>query len=446
MPSCGSIAPVAADELEFDAEDLTALLDLHVDDLGRGRAIVLGERRAGGDDRARFRHAPGVQQEDAQQIVELLDRGARRRRAAGEDVLELELLEIEALAVGFDPGEEIEPDRRNAAGLGAFLLLEQHVNAFGIEPRSGKDHLGPAHRRRKRQAPGVGVKERHDDEKGVARRQRKTVGSAGGERVQHRRAVAVHHPLRIAGRAGRVAQRRGGVLVEERPLVIGRRLRHEVFVAERRKAVDRRHRLRLAQRDPAAHQRQPRLELLDQRREDRIEADDGVFGVMHDVLDLVREEPRVDGMQHPPRAGHSVIEFEVAIAVPRERRDAIAAAEAERVERVRDPLRAGRDLRVIRTMKCAFRIAGDDLASAVPGRGIIDQAGYEKRTVLHQSKHDRLPWPPRASSMTCFARDARAAATGHAKFNSSLSIPRLLATRRRGHDYFALPRGRRSLS
>ncbi len=159
------VAPVVPDELQFDAIDLTALLDLHVDEFRRGRPFVLGQGRPGGDDRARLRHAPWVLEETAHQSAELLDRGARRRRAAGDDMRELELLEIEALAVGFDPGEEIEPDRRNATGLGAFLLLEQHVNAFGIELRTRKDHLRPAHRRRKRQAPGVGLKERHDDKK-----------------------------------------------------------------------------------------------------------------------------------------------------------------------------------------------------------------------------------------------------------------------------------------
>jgi hypothetical protein len=84
----------------------------------------------------------------------------------------------------------------------------------------------------------------------------------------------------------------------------------------------------------------------------------------------------------------------VAIAVPRERRDAIAAAEAERVEGVRDPLRASGDLRIIRAMKSALRVARDDLALPMPSRGVIDEARYEKRTVLHQSKHGILPWPP----------------------------------------------------
>src|SRR5262249_47049383 len=109
--------PILAGETEFDAEDLTPLLDLHVDDLLWRRVVVPGERCANGDDRARFGHAPGMQQEDAEQIAEFLDRGAGRRRAAREDELQFQPGQIEPGAVVLDIGEEIEPDCRYAAGL-----------------------------------------------------------------------------------------------------------------------------------------------------------------------------------------------------------------------------------------------------------------------------------------------------------------------------------------
>ena len=78
------VAPVAADELEFDAEHLAALLDLHVDEIARARAIMPGQRRSGGHERTCFRHAPRMQQEHAEEIPEFLDRRARRRRPARE--------------------------------------------------------------------------------------------------------------------------------------------------------------------------------------------------------------------------------------------------------------------------------------------------------------------------------------------------------------------------
>src|SRR5580698_5280733 len=119
---------ILADEAQLDAEDLTPLLDLHVDDLGRRRAIVPGEGRAERDDGTGLRHAPGVQHEDSEQIAEFLDRRAWRRGAAAEDELQFEFREIEPGAILLDIGEEVEPDRRNAASLGAAFRLEQHVD------------------------------------------------------------------------------------------------------------------------------------------------------------------------------------------------------------------------------------------------------------------------------------------------------------------------------
>src|SRR5690348_3081617 len=115
---------ILAGEAQFDAKDLASLLDLHVDDLVRGRAIMLGERRAERDDRAGFRHAPGVQQEDTEKVAEFFDCGAWCRGAAGEDELQFQLRQIEPAAVVLDIGEEVEPDGRNAAGFRATFLLE----------------------------------------------------------------------------------------------------------------------------------------------------------------------------------------------------------------------------------------------------------------------------------------------------------------------------------
>ncbi len=128
-----------------------------------------------------------------------------------------------------------------------------------------------------------------------------------------------------------------------------------------------------------------------QRREHRVEEHIGVLGVMHDVLELIRKEPRIDGVQHPSGAGHAVVELEMPVAVPGERRDAIAGARAERIERIGDPLRPGGDLGESRAMEGPFRIARNDFPSAVPGRRVVDEAGYQKRTLLHQSKHGFLP-------------------------------------------------------
>ena len=250
------IAAVAAGQLEFDPVHLAPLLDLHVGKFGCAGAFVLGERRAGRGEGARFGHSPSVQHGRAKQLAELLDRRARRRRTARANHPQFQLGKVELRFVRVHPGKEVEPDRGNTEGLGAALTLEQRVKAFGIEPRTGEHELGSAHRRGKRQAPRVGVEERNHGEDRIARDEAECVGPTGGERVQQRRAMRVHHTFRIAGCAGGVAERRGRVLVERRPFVIGRSLREEILVGENPVELRLGKLVSRAKRHPAAHKRQ----------------------------------------------------------------------------------------------------------------------------------------------------------------------------------------------
>src|SRR3984957_2344469 len=115
---------------------------------------------------------------------------------------------------------------------------------------------------------------------------------------------------------------------------------------------------------------------------------------MHDVLDLVGKEPRIDRVQNASRAGHAIIDFQMAPAVPGEGRDAIAGTRPERVERVRNSFGARRDFGVVRAMDRSLRVAGYDLPAPMPGRGVVDEARYKKRAALHQPEH---VFPPFAS-------------------------------------------------
>ena len=146
-------------------------------------------------------------------------------------------------------------------------------------------------------------------------------------------------------------------------------------------------------RDPAAHKRQAGGERFDERRKNRVEEHIRVFRVMHDVLDLVGKEPRIDRVQNASRAGYAIIDFQMAPAVPGEGRDAIAVTCPQRVERVRDAFGARGDFSIVRAMNRPFRVARYDLAAAMPGRGVIDEARNQKRTALHQPEHDSLPRP-----------------------------------------------------
>ncbi len=348
---------------------------------------MLGERRAGGRQRARLGHAPGVQHVGAEQVVELLDRGARRGRAAAGDHLELESREVGLGLVRFDPGDEVEPDGRDAERLGDPLVLHQHIKAFRVELRTGQHHLGARHRPGERQAPGVGVEQRHHHQNGIARGQRQRVGAVGGEAMQQRRAVAVKHALGIAGRAGRVAERAGGVFVETRPDEIWRAFRQQILVAQQIGDLGVRHVVAVAKRDPAFDQRQVGRERTDERGEDGIEAHIGVFGVVHDVTQLLGKQARIDRVQHEPRAGDAIVDFEMAIGVPGERRDAVARVQAKALQRMGEPPGARGDVAVTGAIDDPVGIARDDFAVGVETLDIFENSGNQKRTVLHKPEH-----------------------------------------------------------
>src|ERR1019366_5501990 len=109
------------------------------------------------------------------------------------------------------------------------------------------------------------------------------------------------------------------------------------------------------------------------------------------VADLVGEQARVHRVQHTARAADTVVKFQVPVAVPRQRGDALARLDADCLQRVGDPFRTRRDTGPGSAVKRAFRIARNNLPITVPGRGVIDQARDQQRTLLHQTKHGCFP-------------------------------------------------------
>ena len=179
-------------------------------------------------ERAHLGHSPALADMDAA-AFERLDQRRRHRRAAGQDPAQGRA----ARAGRREMGLEAEPDRRHAEAHRHALGLEQLVEARAVEPRPGQHQLRPVHRRGIGGAPAAGVKQRHHRADRVARRHRDRVGERDAEGMQHRRAVAVERALGIACRAGGVAERGGGPLVELRPFEIPVLGRDQPFIAGR---------------------------------------------------------------------------------------------------------------------------------------------------------------------------------------------------------------------
>jgi hypothetical protein len=383
---------VVADDLHVDAEHGAALLGLHRHALFGAQSFVLGLERAGRAERAHLGHSPGVQHLHAVAFLEGLHHRGRACRAADDGAAHGAELQV----VRLDVGEQALPDRRHAGRDRDVLAFEQVVQRLAVEPRTRKDELGADHAGDVRQSPGVDVEHRHHRQHRVARRALQGVGKGRRVGVQHRRAVAVQGALRIAGRSRRVAERRRGVLVELGPLERVARAVDQILVAEqvRHVAGGTRdgHVGTVRHRDERLDRLHARGDRLDQRQEGQVEEKDLVLGMVGDPDDLVRVQARVERVQHGARTRHRVVQLHVAVAVPRQRRDAVAELDALRGERVGHPARTAGELAIGRAVEVTLDAARDHFALAVVALGVDQQRRDQQRLLHHQSVHDVLPF------------------------------------------------------
>jgi len=147
-----------------------------------------------------------------------------------------------------------------------------------------------------------------------------------------------------------------------------------------------------------------RREFLGQRQKPRIEKQHPVGGVIDDIADLLLEQPRVDGVADRADPGNAVVELEVPISVPGERRDAIADAHAELLECLAELFRAGFEITIGVAVQPVLGRAGDDLGRPTILGGVADQRRDQQRPVHYQPAHGFL----RTASLRALDRESTA--------------------------------------
>ena len=348
---------------------------------------MLGFERADAAERAHLGHPPGVLALHAVIVAESIDHRRRAGRAAHHHRFQRAEFEIVLLHVG----EQREPHGGNTRRVGDFLRLEELVQALAVEARAGENQLRAVQRREIGNAPGVDVEHGHDRKDHRARRAIHHVGERRGIGVQNGGTVGVEHALRVAGRAGGIAQARGGPFVELRPLVVPVLACDQLLVAEQIGQIRLRHVGAIGHRHPALDALARRGELLGERRERQVEEDVAVFRVVDDEHQLLGKKPRIDGVDHGAHSGDAVVELEVAEAVPGERADALALSHAQPRERLGEALRAPVRLAVRIPVDRTLDGARDDFRVAVAAVGMRDDRRDEQRHVHHLGAHG---WSP----------------------------------------------------
>jgi hypothetical protein len=313
--------------------------------------------------------------------VEALHEPPRHRGPAADPAAQAR--EVGPLLVG--EAQEVAQDRRDAGDERRPLGGDRPRERRGGDEAVGHDEPGSRHRGREGQAPGVDVEHRHDDDHAVGAAEADRVGQAHPGRVQGDGAVGVQDALWVARRPARVAEGRRGALVDLGPVEVTLAgLLEELLVAQGagQAAV-----VPVPHHDEAAHAGEAGRELREGGRERVVDEDDPVLGVVDDVLDLLREQPDVDRVQHRAEARDGEVELEVALGVPAEGRDPVPRSDAQALEDPAQPLDALADLGVGRPGgRRGILLQRHDLPVPVArAHPPADRPHRELEVVLHES-------------------------------------------------------------
>ena len=191
----------------------------------------------------------------------------------------------------------------------------------------------------------------------------------GGDRATNHRA-AINYIL--SNTTGHLTNKRGLVLRQLRPGEIVAAWRQELFIGKQVGDIGRRV-LFIAHQDKVLHRLQRRPQRLDERKERQIEEQQPIFGVVEDVLQLLGEQARVDGVQHRADARDRVVQLQVAVGVDRQRRHPIARPHPELQERLGELLGAVVDGPPVAFVNRALQGPGKDQRLAVVARCVFYQ-------------------------------------------------------------------------
>ena len=119
--------------------------------------------------------------------------------------------------------------------------------------------------------------------------------------------------------------------------------------------------------------RQKPIPEIEQWNERQVKENHLVVGMVDDVLELMLEQSRIDGMDDRLHAGYRVIELEVTVAIPGERSDPGSGRDAQPRQCAGEPARARVRVAIRIAMDRTFDGARHDLGVAVIAVRVPDQ-------------------------------------------------------------------------
>ena len=208
-------------------------------------------------------------------------------------------------------------------------------------------------------------------------------------RVEELRAVRVDRALGVAGGPGRVAGGRRRPLVECGPAELGRLAGHQRLVVQQLAQLVLRDRAAVVEDDDLAHRGDLARDLVEQRDQRPVHEEHAVVSVPDRELQLVGEEAQVQRVEDRPHAGDRVVELEVSVVVPGERRNPVARLHPEAAEHVGDLADPRREVAVGVSVEPVLPL-GDDLLLGEQPLASPEHVLDGERVVLHQPSHTLL--------------------------------------------------------
>jgi hypothetical protein len=128
-------------------------------------------------------------------------------------------------------------------------------------------------------------------------------------------------------------------------------------------------------------------ELIDQRRQARVDDQRAITCVRSDVADVVGMEAQIERVQHEAAAWNAEVRLQMLVMVPAQRRDAVTALETQLTKRHRKLLRAAGHVDVGVAVERLIGQASDDLLLAEVRLRAPEQSRNRQLEVHHQAVH-----------------------------------------------------------
>ena len=256
------------------------------------------------------------------QLLEPAEQGRRRRRSG--DTHDDRTRELVRLRIVHDA----DVDGRRAVVVGDAFLVDHLPDARGLDPPQ-TDVRAADRRHAPGEAPAVAVEHRQGPQIPSVEAHLRLEHLA--ERVDPRSPMRIHDTLGPARRARGVVDRKHLFFVLQPALDRRRRAAGEKILVRISGVTGVVH-----AHDAQAGERQR----LHQRLELGVDEEELRAGVLEDVADLVRAEPRIDGDQHASRGRHAVVRLEHRRNVRAEKCHPVVLVHTGRAQRRGKPIHA----------------------------------------------------------------------------------------------------------